>query len=159
MTQPLRSISITETSSLIRAGPPQCLASVFHTHGFNHSRFPLTSRRLVPAVPLKSQDQTHATIYTGPRQRSNQVPRWLILRLADPAVLKSHSHSRCVISRSFSLFVFLIHTCRIKPDFSSTLTTMALYHSSLRWFDTNALNADTGGPTSISSRALRSVYR
>ena len=56
LTRPLCSSPITGLSSLIRVGPPQCSASVLWPCGFT----PLTSERLVPAVPCHRQHPLHA---------------------------------------------------------------------------------------------------
>ncbi len=54
--------------------------------------------------------------------------------------------------------VFLIHTCRdLCPDFSLTLTTMALYQCSLRWFEACSCKPTSRGPPS-SSVQLRTLY-
>ena len=54
VTRPLRSIPITETSTLLQGSPPQSSASVLSPRGSGHLCFSLCIRRLVPAVPRKS---------------------------------------------------------------------------------------------------------
>ena len=60
LTRPLRSSSITEPSSLLRAGPSQTNASVLSPRGFLPLCFSLGIDGLVPAVPHKSLCRTHA---------------------------------------------------------------------------------------------------
>jgi hypothetical protein len=53
---------ITNTSSLLRVTPPQFLASVLSSLKLLTSwNSPLSSRRLVPAVPYRSPNQNHAS--------------------------------------------------------------------------------------------------
>jgi len=47
-------------SSLVRAGPPQCSASVLSPHGSHHLCFSLGIQALVPVVPHKSLVRVHA---------------------------------------------------------------------------------------------------
>ena len=73
-------------------------------------------------------------LYAGRRPGSMQVSPELILECSKPPVLTSSIRFRHLISGSLSL-VSLNLTCHdLCHDFSLTLTTMALYHSSLRWF-------------------------
>lgn len=46
------------------------------------------------------------------------------------------------------VFVFLIFTCRIYCDFSSMLTTLALYKSRLRGFEAHSCKSTSKGPPS-----------
>jgi len=54
MIQPLRSISITETSSLLRAYPSLCSASVLSPRGVSTCASPLTSERQVLKFRIKA---------------------------------------------------------------------------------------------------------
>ncbi|MGA7145900.1 MAG: hypothetical protein WBY47_15480, partial [Desulfobacterales bacterium] len=68
--QPLRSICITQISSLLRVVPPLCLASVLsHLWGL-HLCFSLNIETTGSHVPHKSLDQVHAPSLcrTPPRQ-------------------------------------------------------------------------------------------
>ncbi len=52
--QPLRSISITETSTLLRADPPLCSASVLSPRGVSTCASPLTTERQVLMFHIKA---------------------------------------------------------------------------------------------------------
>lgn len=60
--QPLRSMTITATSSLLRVDPPQLFRIGTLTLEVSAPCVsPFTSKRLVPAVPCRSPNETHAT--------------------------------------------------------------------------------------------------
>ena len=63
-------------------------------------------------------------------------------------VLTPSQHFRHLNSGSL-VFVFLIHTWYFSSTFSVTLTTMALYHSSLRWFIACSCKPTMEGQTPI----------
>src|SRR5512136_292541 len=79
MTQPLRSISITETSTLIRVGPSLCSASVLSLLWVLHLSFSLIIGTTGSRVPHKSLTQVHATFMPDARPGSKQVSAGLIL--------------------------------------------------------------------------------
>jgi len=136
MSQPLRSTSITETSSLLRVGPPPCLASVLSSLWGLHLDFSLNIETTGSHVPYNSLNQTHAAFMPSTTQAVNRFPLDLSRSSARSSVLMLTQEFRHLISGSLTL-VFLAHTCRdLCLDFSSTLTTMALYQCSLRWFGT-----------------------
>ena len=58
--QPLRSISITETSSLLRVAPPLCFVSVLSFSCGLHLNFSLNIETTGSHVPHKSLTQSHA---------------------------------------------------------------------------------------------------
>jgi hypothetical protein len=58
--QPLRSISITETSSLLRVAPPLCFVSVLSFSWGLHLNFSLNIETTGSHVPHKSLTQSHA---------------------------------------------------------------------------------------------------
>ena len=60
LTHPLRSISITETSSLLQNDPPLCLASVLSFSWDLHLNFSLNIEATDSHVPHKSLTQSHA---------------------------------------------------------------------------------------------------
>src|SRR3954469_26003049 len=125
---------ITGTSTLLRAHPPLCLASVLWPSWGFHLGSSLNIEATGSQVPRSSQDRTRATLMPDaalavsgsppaliPEQRLNPgfdvVPtlstlrRWFTrVRLPDP------------------------HLTRSRRAFSLTLTTGALYPSRSRWF-------------------------
>ncbi len=74
MSQPLRSISITETSSLLRVGPPLCPASVLSCLWDLHLHFSLSIRTTGSHVPYKSLTQSHAISMPEAAQAVNRFP-------------------------------------------------------------------------------------
>src|SRR4030042_2873160 len=79
MIQPLHSLSITETSTLLRVGPPLCPASVLSPLWVLHLGFSLTIRTTGSHVPHMSLIQVRATFMPGHRPGSIQVSPELIL--------------------------------------------------------------------------------
>jgi hypothetical protein len=71
---PLRSISITEISSLLRGNPPLCLASVLSFLWGLHLNFSLAIETTGSHVPLKSLYQDHATSMPGAAQTVDRYP-------------------------------------------------------------------------------------
>jgi hypothetical protein len=157
MSQPLCSISITETSSLLRVGPPPCLASVLSSLWVLHLDFSLNIKTTGSHVPHKSLEQNHAAFMPSTTQAVSRFPLDLSRSTARSSVLMLTLQFRHLISGSLTL-VFLIHTCRdLCLDFSSTLTTMALYQCSLRWFEACSCKpAPKGLPSSFVQ--LRTLY-
>ena len=74
MTQPLRSIPITGTSTLLRVGPPLCPASVLSPLWGLHLGFSLNIRATGSHVPHRSQDQVPATSMSDATQAVNRFP-------------------------------------------------------------------------------------
>ena len=74
LAQPLRSISITEISSLLRVVPPPCPASVLSLLWFFHLSFSLNIRATGSHVPHKSLYQGHATFMPGATQTVSRLP-------------------------------------------------------------------------------------
>ena len=88
LTRPLRSSPITEPSSLLRVGPPQC--SCFGTLAsrlFAACASPLASGRLVPAVPRKSLHPIHAPYTPAAVRPVIRLPADLSQRNTPPLVL------------------------------------------------------------------------
>jgi hypothetical protein len=74
MIQPLRSISITETSTLLRVGPPLCSASVLSLSWVLHLSFSLIIGTTGSHVLHKSLVQVHATFMPDAVQAVNRFP-------------------------------------------------------------------------------------
>ena len=135
MTRPLRSIPITGTSSLIRGDPPLCSASVLSLLWVLHLNFSLNIGATASHVPRKSQDKIHAAFMPDAVWTVNRFPPNLS-RINDyspvltPSLRFRTLHQRFVCTHLS--YPHLIPSC---GTFSSTLTTTALYHSSLRWFE------------------------
>ena len=95
----------------------------------------LTSRRLVPAVPYRSPDKNHAIYTPDTAHPITRHPMSLSQVMETPLILMSFSGLRRVNNGS-GLFVFLINTCQILHLHStSTLTTITLNESRLKWFE------------------------
>ena len=88
-TQPLRSSSITEPSSLLRAAPPLCPASVLSFLWVLHLNFSLIIGTTGSHVPHKSPDQVRATFMPDAAQAVNRSPPDLSWRSGSPPVLTS----------------------------------------------------------------------
>ena len=135
MIQPLRSTPITGTSTLLRVGPPPCPASVLSFLWILHLNFSLNIGTTGSHVPHKSLDQIRATFMPDAAQAVNRLLLNLSWSMVSPPVLTSSIHfdtSEVVRLRSppwSSPDMVFCHA------FSLTLTTMALYHCSLRWFE------------------------
>ena len=71
---PLRSTSITETSSLLRGNPPPCLASVLSFLWGLHLNFSLDIETTGSHVPPKSLYRDHATFMPGAAQTVDRYP-------------------------------------------------------------------------------------
>jgi len=74
LSQPLRSIPITETSSLLRVVPPPCPTSVLSLLWVFHLSFSLNIRATGSHVPYKSLCQVHATFMPGAAQTVSRLP-------------------------------------------------------------------------------------
>ncbi len=96
---------------------------------------PLTSWRLVPAVPCRSPDQNHAISTPDTTHPITRSPVSLSQGIKWPLVLMSNLNLRR-INNSSALFVFLIPTCTsYLSHFSSMLMTITLNDSHLKWFE------------------------
>jgi hypothetical protein len=80
MSQPLRSTCITQISSLLRVGPPLCLASVLSLLWGFHLSFSLNIGTTGSHVPHKSLDQVHAISMPDAAQTINRLPLGLSCR-------------------------------------------------------------------------------
>jgi len=87
MSQPLRSISITETSTLLRVGPPLCSALVLSRLWDLHLRFSLNIGTTASHVPYKSQNQGHAIFMPDAAQTVSRLPLDLSWNSASTPVL------------------------------------------------------------------------
>jgi hypothetical protein len=72
--QPLRSIPITETSSLLQVAPPLCFASVLSFSWGLHLNFSLNIETTGSHVPHKSLTQSHATFTPEAAWAVNRFP-------------------------------------------------------------------------------------
>ena len=135
LTSPLRSITITVTSSLIRATPSQCLASVLRFLWVLHLNGSLciktTGSRSSIEKPESDSRHLHAGHRLGGIQDNPQTYPGDTTHFRFRCHVLVHDET-AVVSLTF---VFLIHTCRVLLDVSSTLTTAALNDSRLRWFE------------------------
>ena len=131
----LRSNAITAPSSLLRATPPLCPASVLWSSWGFHLDVSLRIGATGSHVPHKSLNQGHAAFmpdavwavgrYLPDLSRANETHPVLT-----PSMHFSTRHQRFACARLLGS-----HLTRSRPAFSSTLTTIALYDSSLRWFE------------------------
>ena len=124
-----------EPSSLLRVGPPQCSASVRSPRGFGRLGFSLNIRATGSCSSAQQPASGSRPLYAGRRPLSHQAPRGLVpgglyapgfddTYLLNDAFRKVHFRSSlgCSPARVYS------------RAFSPTLTTTALYHSSLDRF-------------------------
>ena len=102
-TQPLRSSSITEPSSLLLAAPSLCSASVLSLLWVLHLNFSLIIGTTGSHVPHKSLDQVRATFMPDAAQAVNRSLLDLSWRPVGPPVLTSSSSFRHLISSSLTL--------------------------------------------------------
>ncbi len=146
--QPLCSDSITEPSSLLRAAPPLCLASVLRS---------LQGRRLDCSLNIETTG-SHVPYQGLCSGRAISMPAavWSVIRFHqtypgvplassfDDIFLLSTPHQWFASARL--LRTHLTHTCA----FSLTLTTKAFYRCSSRWFGTYACTSIPRGlPSSL----------
>src|SRR4030066_398650 len=89
MIQPLRSISITETSTLLRVGPPPCPASVLSPSWVLHFEFLPYHRDDRFPRSTQEPDSGSRYLYAGRRPGSKQVSPGLILVFRKLPVLTS----------------------------------------------------------------------
>ena len=147
---PLRSISITGISSLLRAGPPLCSASVLSSSWVLHLNFSLNIGATGSHVPHKSLYQVHAAFMPDTIWAVNRFPPDLSQVNDYPLVLMSSLRFRHFISGSLVVRLLGTYLTRSCLAFSLTLTTMAFDHSSLRWFEASTcMAASKGLPSSF----------
>ena len=106
--QPLRSTSITETSSLIQVAPPPCSALVLSLLWVLHLSFSLNIRTTGSHVPHKSLDQVHVTFMPDAAQAVNRFPLSLSWRPASTPVLTPSLIFRHLISDSLALISLIL---------------------------------------------------
>lgn len=78
LTQPLCSIPITGTSSLLRAAPPQCLASVLSSLWVCHLDFSLSIKATGSPISLQKPRLSSRHLNAGYRLSRNQVSDKLV---------------------------------------------------------------------------------
>ena len=125
--------------------PPLCLASVLRFLWGFHLNRSLNIETTGSHVPRRSLYQRHAA--------SMPAAVWSVSRyLPDssqvnytPLVLTTSLSFRQVISGSLVVRLIDAHLIPSSGTFSSTLTTMALDHSSLRWFEASSCKAASEG--------------
>ena len=150
MTRPLRSIPITGTSSLIQGDPPLCSASVLSFLWVLHLNFSLNIGATASHVPHRSLIQVHAAFMPDAAWTVNRFPPDLS-RINDYSpVLTSSLRFRTLHQRFACAHLSYPHLIPSCGTFSSTLTTMTLDHSSLRWFEACSCKpAPRGLPSSL----------
>lgn len=138
MIQPLRSIPIIGTSSLLRVGPPPCPALVLSFLWFFHLNFSLNIGATGSHVPHKSPNQVHATFMPDAAQAVDRFPldlSWNLISLQfwhRPFPFDTSEVVRLRSSPWSSPDMVFCHA------FSLTLTTLALYQCSSRWFEASS---------------------
>ncbi len=151
-------------STLVRVGPPQCSASVLSSSMVSATwTSPLSSERLVPAVPHKSLRQNHATLTPSTDHPVNQIPGGLVLgdTIAPSFDADFPSYDASSVVHFHSSF------CPSPAEFYPGFSLDAHYHGSLPqqlgvvW--SPLLEADSEGPSFISRGAfsfptIRSCY-
>ena len=101
-------------------------------------------------VPHKSLDHVHATFMPEAIWPVNRFPPDLSRSNDYPPVLTSSLRFRHFISGSLAFVSIDPYLTRSCPAFSVTLTTLALYQRSLRWFETSTCMAVSRGlPSSL----------
>src|SRR5512137_2185325 len=103
MIQPLRSIPITETSTLLQVGPSLCPASVLSLSWVFHFEFLPYHRD--DGFPRSTQEPSSGSrhLYAGRHPSSKQVHLGLLLAFRKPPVLTSSYSFRHLISSSLAL--------------------------------------------------------
>jgi hypothetical protein len=145
----LRSNAITAPSSLLHATPSLCPASVLGSSWGFHLDVSLGIGATGSHVPHKSLKQGHAAFmpdaiwavdrYLPDLSRANEAHPVLTPSMHFSTRLQRFAHARLLAS----------HLTGSSPAFSSTLTTIALYDSSLRWFEACSCKpASRGQPSS-----------
>ena len=143
---------ITGPSSLVRAAPPLCPASVLSSSWVLHLDFSLIIGATGSHVPHKSLDQVRAAFMPDAARAVSRFSPGLIpgQRLPpgfDIVPTLSTRHQRFTHVR-----LPVPYLTRSRLAFSPTLTTMALNHSSLGWFGASPCRAAPRGLPSSSVR-------
>jgi hypothetical protein len=128
--QPLRSIPITETSSLLRVAPPLCFASVLSFSWDLHLNFSLNIETTGSHVPCKSLTQSHA-IFTP-------EATWAVNRL--PPNLSRTQYSSPVLTSSiiFRRLIEWFACARLSESYLPRSYAVTFPKRSLPWLFTNA---------------------
>lgn len=136
----LRSTTITVASTLIRKHPSQCLASVLRSLWGIHLDCSLNIKATGSHVPYTSLTKVHALYTPDAIQPVNRFPLNLSQANDYLLVLTSSLRFRRVIKGSSRRlhWSYLTGSC---PAFSLPLTTTALYHSSVEWFEATSCKA------------------
>ena len=145
---PLRSSPITGPSTLLRATPPLCPASVLWLSWGFHLSFSLRIGATGSHVPHKSLSQVHAALMPDAVWTVNRhLPD--LSRVNDyPPVLTSSLRFRTLLQRFACARLLGPHLTESCPAFSATHTTRALDPRSLRWFEACACTPASRGPPS-----------
>ena len=137
MIQSLRSISITETSTLLRANPSLCSASVLSPRGISTCASPLASERQVLMFHIKACFE-----FMPPTCR---LPLCLLFQFTSkliPGLRSELGFDSIGVHFDTSSGVHLRSSPQSIPDnskiaFSLSLTTIALYKCRIGWFGSN----------------------
>jgi hypothetical protein len=136
LTRPLCSNGITRSHRSYRTVRPSVPLWPFRLVACTTCTFTLTSERLVPAVPHKSPDQTHASFTPVAVCPVVRFPADLSQEFHTPLVLAASfwfttRHRRFTYVRLSDPYLFEVHP----QYFTPTLTTTTLYRSGLKWFE------------------------
>jgi hypothetical protein len=137
-------------STLQRAGPPQCSASVRSPRGFSHLCFSLGIRAPGSRSSARKPESDSRPLHAGCHLPNTQVPGRLVPEVEDaPGFDRRVFSLRRVIEGSLP-FVSLTLTCsRYRLDaLTPTLTTDGLHRSSLEWFEACSWKPTPKGPPS-----------
>ena len=114
---PIRILHRRSQPTLVRVGPPQCLASVLSSLWVFHLDFSLDIETTGSRSSLQKPETESRHLYAEHRPHSNQISDGLCPGAANRPQFRCHfSVLRRVISDSLS-FVFLSHTCRFSRLF------------------------------------------
>src|SRR3954452_17921081 len=149
---------ITGTSTLLRAHPPLCLASVLWPSWVFHLGFSLNIEATRSQVPCSSQDRTRPTLMPDAALAVSGSPPALI---PGQRLLPGFDvvHTLSTLRRWFTCVRLPDpHLTRSRRAFSLTLTTGALDPSRSRWFGACLRRpAPRGPPSSRTDIAWRTV--
>src|SRR6266446_7382838 len=121
-----------ELSPLLRVGPPQCSASVLSPHGCGRLGFSLNIRATGSCSSAQQPASASRPLYAGRHPLSHQAPRGFI-----PGGLHAPGFDGTCFLTTRLRRVYFRSSLGCTPArvcsraFPPTLTTMALYHSSL----------------------------
>ena len=126
-----------QPSSLLRIDPPQCSASVLWPCGFCHLVFSLGIGTTGSRSSIQKPETDSRPLYAGCHLPSNQVTGKLVPGDRNAPGFGNNNMVYDASSKGSLSFVSLFHTCsRYSLDtLTPTLTTTALYCSSLGWFE------------------------